>query len=160
MNRGEIWFAEAGRKRRPVLVLTRTEVIEVRALVTVAEVTTSVRGIGAEVELDGEDTDVAELVEAEQVYPASTSYLTTISILVPVYDPPVKFLRECLESVVGQQARNWQLVVVNDGSTKPDVAEFLAGFATMHEGDGRIVITAAKRFGAQMSKGTSAAGSR
>ena len=82
----------------------------------------------------------AWLVEAEQVYPASTSYLTTISILVPVYDPPVKFLRECLESVVGQQARNWQLVVVNDGSTKPDVAAFLAGFATMHEGDGRIVI--------------------
>ena len=45
MNRGEIWFAEVGRKRRPVLVLTRPEVIEVRALITVAEVTTSVRGI-------------------------------------------------------------------------------------------------------------------
>ena len=40
MTRGEIWFAEVGRKRRPVLVLTRPEVIDVRALVTVAEVTT------------------------------------------------------------------------------------------------------------------------
>lgn len=54
MTRGEIWFAEVGRKRRPVLVLTRPEVIDVRALVTVAEVTTSVRGIAAEVELDHE----------------------------------------------------------------------------------------------------------
>ena len=52
MRRGELWLAEVGRNRRPVLVLTRTEVLEVRALVTVAEVTTTIRGIGAEVELD------------------------------------------------------------------------------------------------------------
>ena len=52
MTRGELWLAEAGRKRRPVLVLTRTEVLDVRALVTVAEVTTSIRGIAAEVEID------------------------------------------------------------------------------------------------------------
>jgi mRNA interferase MazF len=52
MNRGEIWLAEVGRKRRPVLVLTRPEVIDVRALVTVAEITSSMRGIGAEVEFD------------------------------------------------------------------------------------------------------------
>lgn len=52
MRRGELWLAEVGRKRRPVLVLTRTEVLDVRALVTVAEVTTSIRGIAAEVQLD------------------------------------------------------------------------------------------------------------
>ena len=52
MTRGELWLAEVGRRRRPVLVLTRTEVLDVRALVTVAEVTTSIRGIAAEVELD------------------------------------------------------------------------------------------------------------
>jgi mRNA interferase MazF len=52
VTRGEIWFAEVGRKRRPVLVLTRPEVIDVRALVTVAEVTTSVRGVAAEVDFD------------------------------------------------------------------------------------------------------------
>ena len=52
MKRGELWLAEVGRKRRPVLVLTRSEVLDVRSLVTVAEVTTSIRGIAAEVELD------------------------------------------------------------------------------------------------------------
>lgn len=52
MNRGEIWLAEVGKKRRPVLVLTRSEVLTARTLVTVAEITTSMRGLAAEVPLD------------------------------------------------------------------------------------------------------------
>ena len=52
MRRGEIWLAQVGRKKRPVLVLTRSEVIDVRELVTVAEVTTSIRGLAAEVAVD------------------------------------------------------------------------------------------------------------
>lgn len=52
MIRGEVWLAEVGRKRRPVVVVTRTEVLDVRALVTVAEVTTSMRGLAAEVPID------------------------------------------------------------------------------------------------------------
>lgn len=52
MNRGEIWLAQVGRKRRPVLVLTRNEVLEVRSLVTVAEVTSTMRGLAAEVPID------------------------------------------------------------------------------------------------------------
>jgi mRNA interferase MazF len=46
--------AEVGRKSRPVLILTRTGVIDVRELVTVAEITTSIRSIAAEVEFDHE----------------------------------------------------------------------------------------------------------
>ncbi len=52
VTRGEVWLARVGRKKRPVLVLTRPEVLDVRALVTVAEVTTSVRGLAVEVALD------------------------------------------------------------------------------------------------------------
>jgi mRNA-degrading endonuclease toxin of MazEF toxin-antitoxin module len=52
VTRGEIWLAQVGRKRRPVLVLTRSEVLDVRALVTVAEITTSMRGLAVEVALD------------------------------------------------------------------------------------------------------------
>ncbi len=52
MTRGDIWLAHVGRKRRPVLVLTRPEVIDVRQLVTVAEITTSRRGIAVEVSFD------------------------------------------------------------------------------------------------------------
>ena len=50
VTRGEIWLAGVGAKTRPVLILTRTEVIDVRSLVTVAEVTTSVRGLAVEVD--------------------------------------------------------------------------------------------------------------
>ncbi|HET6965027.1 MAG TPA: type II toxin-antitoxin system PemK/MazF family toxin [Acidimicrobiales bacterium] len=52
MRRGEVWLAEVGEKRRPVLVLTRSEVLDVRQLVTVAEITRSIRGLAVEVDID------------------------------------------------------------------------------------------------------------
>jgi mRNA-degrading endonuclease toxin of MazEF toxin-antitoxin module len=52
VTRGEVWLAQVGRKRRPVLVLTRSEVLDVRELVTVVEITTSVRGLAVEVPID------------------------------------------------------------------------------------------------------------
>ncbi|MDJ0771759.1 MAG: type II toxin-antitoxin system PemK/MazF family toxin [Ilumatobacter sp.] len=54
MRRGEVRYAQVGRKRRPVLVLTRTEVLDVRELVTVAKITTALRGLAVEVALDHE----------------------------------------------------------------------------------------------------------
>lgn len=52
VRRGEIWLTQVGGKTRPVLILTRSRVINVRKLITVAELTTSVRGLHTEVELD------------------------------------------------------------------------------------------------------------
>ncbi len=52
MKRAEIWTTTVAGKGRPVLVLTRDAVIDVRELVTVAEITSSIRGIGAEVDFD------------------------------------------------------------------------------------------------------------
>lgn len=49
MRRGEVWLAEVGGKPRPVLVVTRDAVIDVRANVTVVEVTTQRRGLAVEV---------------------------------------------------------------------------------------------------------------
>ena len=54
MRRGEIWLADVGQKPRPVLVVTRDEVLDVRANVTVAEVTTQARGLAVEVPVDTE----------------------------------------------------------------------------------------------------------
>ncbi len=57
MRRGEVWWAElappAG--RRPVVLLSRNEAYAVRALVTVAPVTTRVRKIPSEVALGKRD---------------------------------------------------------------------------------------------------------
>jgi len=79
VTRGEIWFAEVGRKRRPVLLLTRSEVIDVRALVTVAEVTTSIRGIAAEVELDHEEAGLhhPSAINCDGLHTITTASLTT-----------------------------------------------------------------------------------
>lgn len=51
MNRGEIWSYEfkAPDKRRPVLVLTRQEVISLLHTVMVAPVTSTIRGLPSEV---------------------------------------------------------------------------------------------------------------
>ena len=81
MNRGDIWFAEAGRKRRPVLVLTRPEVIEVRLLVTVAEVTSSIRNIGAEVDFDyaAVGLDRPSVINCDGLHTITKSSLTTFA---------------------------------------------------------------------------------
>lgn len=56
MRRGEVWWAllPDGTKR-PVLLLSRDEAYLVRRMITVAPVTTRVRGIRVEVELGIED---------------------------------------------------------------------------------------------------------
>ena len=79
MNRGEIWFAEVGRKRRPVLVLTRFEVIDARALVTVAEITSSIRHIAAEVDFDHEEAglDRPSVINCDGLHTITKASLTT-----------------------------------------------------------------------------------
>ena len=51
VRRGELSIAEVPHKR-PGLVLTRNGVIHAQNLISVAEITTSVRGLGTEVDFD------------------------------------------------------------------------------------------------------------
>jgi len=53
MQRGEVWWAELPKPagRRPVVLLSRNEAYAVRELVTIAPVSTRVRGIPSEVPL-------------------------------------------------------------------------------------------------------------
>ena len=50
-RQGEIWWAEAEDKRRPVLVVTRSEAVPVLRRLIVAPVTRTVRGIPTEIAL-------------------------------------------------------------------------------------------------------------
>jgi mRNA interferase MazF len=79
MTRGEIWLAEVGRKTRPVLILTRPEVIDVRQLVTVAEITTTIRGLAVEVGFDHEAAGLsqASAVNCDGLYTVEQSSLTS-----------------------------------------------------------------------------------
>jgi mRNA interferase MazF len=79
VTRGEVWLAQVGRKKRPVLVLTRPEVLDVRELVTVAEITTSIRGLAAEIRLDHGDVglDQASVVNCDGLHTVPQTSLTT-----------------------------------------------------------------------------------
>ena len=82
----------------------------------------------------------AWLEQASNTTPGSLDYAITISILVPVYNPPLPFLQECLQSVINQEARNWELVITNDGSTNPEVNTYLDQFKEQHGNDPRIKV--------------------
>lgn len=79
VTRGEVWLAQVGRKKRPVLVLTRPEVLDVRELVTVAEITTSMRGLAAEVRLDDSEVglDRPSVVNCDGLHTVPQATLTT-----------------------------------------------------------------------------------
>lgn len=78
MNRGEIWLAQVGRKRRRVVVLTRDQVLDVRSLVTVAEITTTMRGLAAEVTIDHEPAglDHESAINCDGLHTVHQSMLT------------------------------------------------------------------------------------
>jgi mRNA interferase MazF len=54
-RQGEIWWAETEHKRRPVLVVTRSEAVGVLAGIVVAPVSRTVRSIPTEIPLDQDD---------------------------------------------------------------------------------------------------------
>ncbi len=66
--------------RRPVLVLTRSSVLDVRALVTVAEITTSARGLAAEVPIDPYtvDLDRESVINCDGLHTVGQASLTTL----------------------------------------------------------------------------------
>jgi mRNA interferase MazF len=54
-RQGEVWWAEAEDKRRPVLIVTRSDAIPVLLRLVVAPVTRTVRGIPTEVALGADE---------------------------------------------------------------------------------------------------------
>ena len=60
------------------MVLTRSEVIDVRNLVTVAEVTTSIRGLAAEVDIDHGEVglDRPSVVNCDGIHTVAQTALT------------------------------------------------------------------------------------
>jgi mRNA interferase MazF len=59
-RQGEIWWARTEDKRRPVLVVTRSEAVGVLTGIVVAPVTRTVRNIPTEIPLGAEDGLAAE----------------------------------------------------------------------------------------------------
>lgn len=52
-----------------------------------------------------------------------------VSILVPVYETPERWLRRCIDSVLGQAYGNWELCLANDASPSAHVRRVLDDYA-------------------------------
>ncbi len=61
-----------------------------------------------------------------------------ISVITPVFNTPVPWLEEAVQSVLAQAYENWELILVDDGSTEPALQEYLANLATR---DSRITVS-------------------
>lgn len=76
-QQGEIWWAEAEDKRRPVLVVTRSDAIPVLTWIVVAPVTRTVRRIPTELPLDTRHGLPVECVASfDNVQPIRRTFLT------------------------------------------------------------------------------------
>ena len=56
-------------------------------------------------------------------------YKPSISIIMPVYNAPERFLREAIESVIQQVYPNWGLCIADDCSTEPHVKQVLQEYS-------------------------------
>ncbi|MGT2481423.1 glycosyltransferase family 2 protein [Methylobacterium oryzae CBMB20] len=58
--------------------------------------------------------------------------LPLISILLPVYKPPLVFLDRAIRSVLQQSYPNWELCIVDDGSDDDNLTNILSQYAAHH----------------------------
>jgi len=86
-------------------------------------------------------------------------YQPRISIITPVFNTPLPWLEECVQSVLDQVYDKWELILVDDNSGDAELLKFLSGLAAR---DPRIVldklakrggISAASNRGLELAKG-------
>jgi GT2 family glycosyltransferase len=65
------------------------------------------------------------------------AYQPCISIITPVFNTPVAWLTECVESVLAQAYEKWELILVDDESTEPETLRVLRELGAR---DSRIVL--------------------
>ncbi|MCR5624752.1 MAG: glycosyltransferase [Lachnospiraceae bacterium] len=79
-------------------------------------------------------------------------YNPKISVVIPVYNIKENLLRECIDSVLNQTYKNFEICLADDASTLPEVKEVLKSY----EDDERIKIVYRKENG-HISKATNSA---
>lgn len=86
------------------------------------------------------EADLKKLAETVEIFP----YKPVISVIMPVYNTPARYLIEALESVRNQIYPYWELCIADDASTEPHVKEILKDYAAK---DARIKVVFRKENG-------------
>jgi glycosyltransferase involved in cell wall biosynthesis len=71
-------------------------------------------------------------------------YKPVVSVVMPVYNTPERFLREAIESVLDQVYPNWELCIADDASTEPHIQQVLQEYLSK---DSRIKVAFRKENG-------------
>ena len=71
------------------------------------------------------DTISKQDIETIQSLSAQLTYQPLFSVIMPVYNAPIPFLKKAIESVINQAYQNWELCMADDSSTDPDVKHLL-----------------------------------
>ena len=80
-----------------------------------------------------------------------------VSIIIPVYNTPEKKLCRCLDSIIAQSYKDYECIVVDDGSTDDSsviIDEYVtsdARFKVIHKENGGV--SSARNCGLKMAKG-------
>ncbi|HEX4641384.1 MAG TPA: glycosyltransferase [Chthoniobacterales bacterium] len=72
------------------------------------------------------------------------AYRPCISIITPVFNTPLSWLEECVESVRHQIYEEWELILIDDDSDDPELLKFLPELAAR---DKRIILTKSEKRG-------------
>lgn len=86
-------------------------------------------------------------------------YQPCVSIITPVFNTPVKWLEECVQSVLDQVYEKWELILIDDDSSDPELLKFLPELVARDERimltkvDKRGGISAASNRGLELAKG-------
>ncbi len=69
-------------------------------------------------------------------------YRPCISIITPVFNTPLQWLEECVQSVTSQIYQEWELILIDDDSDDPELLKLLPELAARDE---RIVLTKSEK---------------
>ena len=83
------------------------------------------------------DTLSKEDIEIIRSLANELDYKPLFSVIMPVYNAPIPFLKKAIESVIDQAYSNWELCIADDKSTNPAVIRLLK---TYQEKDQRIKV--------------------
>ncbi|MDI1298694.1 glycosyltransferase [Methylotenera sp.] len=95
-------------------------------------------GVSYRAFINARDTLSTDDVESIKTHINTLLYKPLISIVMPIYDPPLDFLRQALDSVLAQHYPYWELCIADDASSDSAVKPLLEEYARR---DSRFKIT-------------------